>query len=92
MDGDVEKVDGDVSSGYVFKTTTLSPNVKIQVILRIWMGMLKRVMLVVDMVLWTAILIKNRLVWNHWWMIIIGMIHIWMLLYIMKILVVELVY
>ena len=48
---DVEKVDGDVSSGYGFKTSTLSNNVNIQVPLIILMGSLTRVMLVVDMVL-----------------------------------------
>ena len=37
----------------VFKTATLSPNVKIQIILRILVGMLKREMAVLDIVLTT---------------------------------------
>ena len=45
----------------VFKTNTLSPNVNIQVTLRIWMGMLKMgvLMLVVDIFLKIATLSPN---------------------------------
>ena len=57
MDGDFENGDGDVSGGYVFKTATISSYDSIQVPLRIWMGVLKTVMLVMDMPLWTDILI-----------------------------------
>ena len=46
----------------VFKTDTLSLNIVIQAPLRILVGMLTRVMLLVDMVLWTAILIYNIMV------------------------------
>ena len=51
MDGGVEMGHGDLSSTYFFLTATISPNAKVQVTLRIWMGMFKRVMLVADMVL-----------------------------------------
>ena len=46
----------------VFKTTTLIPNVNIKERLRIFMGMLTRVMLAVGMVLQTSILIYNIVV------------------------------
>ena len=51
IDDDFEKGYGYVSSGFVLKTATLSPSVMIQVTLMILMGMLKMVMLLVDMVI-----------------------------------------
>ena len=51
IDDDVEKGEGDVSSGYCFLTATTYPNVDIQVHLMILMGTLKRAMLVIDMVI-----------------------------------------
>ena len=48
---DVEKGDGDVSSGYVLKTATLSPIVTIKATLRILMVILKRVLLVLYLVI-----------------------------------------
>ena len=45
-----EKGNGDVSSGYGFLSSTLSPNEKIQLTLRMSIGVLKLVMLVVNMV------------------------------------------
>ena len=77
IDGGVEKGDGDVSSVYGFLKATLSHNVMVQVTLIILMGILKRVMLVVDVVLWTSILIYNRMIWNHWWMIMLVLIYIY---------------
>ena len=57
MDEDVGKGDGHLISGFFKITTTLYPNVNIKAPLRILMGMLKRVMLVVDLVLWKFIII-----------------------------------
>ena len=81
IDDDFEKGYGYVSSGFVLKTATLSPSVMIQVTLMILMGMLKIVMLLVDMVIWTDILIYNIMVWNTLWVIMIVLIQIWMRLY-----------
>ena len=53
---DFDSNNHDVIIEYGFKTSTISPNVKIQVTLRIWMGIFKRVMvmLLVDMFFKTA--------------------------------------
>ena len=50
MDGDVEEVHVDVISVYDFiNSHTIFPNKNIKLPLMIWMGMLKMVMLVLDM-------------------------------------------
>ena len=60
----------------VFKVATLSTNVKIKAPLRITMGESKMVMLVVDMFIWKERLIYNKMVWNHWWLIMIRILQI----------------
>ena len=72
-------------------TAKLSPKVTINVPLRIRMGMLKIVMLVVDMVPWTATMSTNRMVLNQQLIIMIGMIIRRMIVYIIVMWVVELV-
>ena len=59
------------------KTVTLIHNVMIQVTLRIFLGMLKSMILVVDMFLWTSILNYSRMVttfsrdWLHYYELIL---------------------
>ena len=65
----------------VFKTATVSTKVMIKVTLMTLKGVSTRAMLVVDIVLWTDVLIYNIMVWNNWWMIMIGLMHIWMIFY-----------
>ena len=62
IDEDVEKGDGDVSSGYGLKTSTPILNGTIQVPLIRLVSVLTRAMLVVNIVLWTSIPIYNRMV------------------------------
>ena len=64
-----------------FKTATLSPKVTMQVPLRRVVGISTRAILLVDMVIWTAILIYKKMVCNNWWMTIIVLIQIWIRIY-----------
>ena len=59
---DCDSNNGDVMSGYVFLSATLSTNVNIQLTFIICMGIFKRVVLVLDMVMLTATLIYNIMV------------------------------